>query len=306
MMTIQVRRAFKDGVPRAFKRNGLYLIGVYLLMALFQGGLVYMVATTVLPLGAISPGSPGGQGPVPGGQPPTMIMLQAIGITAIVGGILTVPVEVVANRTLVSEFTDRIPEEFVFHRMGWATLNVLIGTWLIQIVVAVLAVGMFAAVRWGIPSVWDGAMVLLLTGTWLERIPLVVIALMLLIPAAFLQMSLLFFGQEVSIKDKNLFRAMRGSWALARGNRLRLIVLIAGPFVFHLPFSFAVPFLLGAIPAQVIVGLESGVYYIITVAIMARAYVQVHAREAGNGSDGALSANEDLTLRYIEGARAVE
>lgn len=304
MMSIQVRRALKDGVPRAFKRNGLSLIGAYLLMALFQGGLVYMVATTVLPLGAISPGSPGGQGPTPGGQLPPIIMFQAIGITALVGGILTVPVDVVANRTLVSQFTDRVPEEFVFYRMGWATLNVLLGSWLISIVTGLFFVAPFAILLLG-PE-WTRTIMQSLLASWPGRILLVLLGFLLVIVSALIQLSLLFFGQEVAIKDKNLLGAMRGSWALTRGNRLRLIALLAGPFVFHLLFSIAVPFMLPTLPAQLIVGLESGVYYIITVAIMARAYVQVHTSETENGSGGAGAASEDLTLRYIECARSVE
>ncbi|WP_160164259.1 hypothetical protein [Natrialba taiwanensis] len=39
-MTIRVRTALKNGLLRAFTRNGLLLVGVYLVVSLLQGGLV--------------------------------------------------------------------------------------------------------------------------------------------------------------------------------------------------------------------------------------------------------------------------
>lgn len=276
-MSLSVRSTLADGFPRAFRRNGWILIGVYFLVSLLQGGLVWMVATTALPLGTVSPPpAPGGQVPNPGTQLPPLISVQAVLIATFTGGFLTVPVLVIANRALVSQFTDRIPEEFVFHRLGWATINSFLGSWVVSIVVGGLTVVLFGLAGWGLFTVADQAMFGYLIGTWPGRALLVGACLVLLLPGAFLGVSLIFVGQEIAIRDKNVLGAIVGSWRLARHNRLRLFVLALLPFVIQMPFSFVVFEFLTPIPAQIVSVVETAIFQVVVVAIMARAYVQLY------------------------------
>lgn len=282
-MSLSVRSTLADGFPRAFRRNGWILIGVYFLVSLLQGGLVWMVATTALPLGTVSPPpAPGGQVPSPGTQLPPLISVQAVLIATFTGGFLTVPVTVIAIRTLVSQFTDQIPEEFVFHRLGWATVNSFLGTWLVSIVVGILTIVLFVFASWGLFAVVDQALLGYLIGTWPGRALLVGACLVLLLPSAFLGVNLIFVGQEVAVKDKNVIGAIVGSWRLARHNRLRLFVLALLPFVIQMIFSFGVFEFLPPVPAQIVSVVETAIFQIVVLAIMARAYVQSHEPDSSD------------------------
>lgn len=281
-MSVSVRSTLANGFGRAFRRNGCILIGVYLLVSLLQGGLVWMVTTTVLPLGAVSPPpASGGQVPNPGTQLPPLISAQAVLLATFTGGFLTIPVTVIASRTLVSQFTDHIPEEFAFHRLGWATINSFLGSWLVSIAVGLLTIVLFVLASWGLFAVADQAMVGYLISTWPGRALLVGACLVLLLPCAFLGVGLIFVGQEVAVKDKNVIGAIIGSWRLARHNRLRLFVLALLPFVIQMPFSFVVFEFLTPVPAQIISVVETAIFQIVVLAVMARAYVQSHDTEIG-------------------------
>lgn len=276
-MPLSVRNTLTNGLPRAFRRNGWILIGVYLLFSLLQGGLVWMVATTALPLGAVSPppGS-GGQVPNPGTQLPPLISVQAVVVAMFTGGFLTVPVLVIANRALVSQLTDHIPEEFMFHRLGWATLNSFLGSWVVSIVVGGFTGVLFGLAGWGLFTIADQALLMYLVSTWPGRALLVGACLVLLLPGAFLGVSLIFVGQEIAVRDKNVLGAIVGSWRLARHNRLRLFLLAFLPFVIQMPFSFVVFEFLTPISAQIVSIVETAIFQVVVVAIMARAYVQLY------------------------------
>lgn len=273
-MVLRVRSALADGFSRAFRRNGWILIGVYLLITLLQGGLMWMVATTALPLGGPSSPALGGSMPNPGTQLPPLVSLQAVLIASFTGGFLTVPVLVVANRVLVSQFTDHIPEEFVFHRLGWATINSFLGTWLVSIVVGGVTAASLGLASWGLLTVTDQATLAYLIGTWPGRSLLVGAAIVLLVPGTFLGVSLIFVGQEIAVKDENVVGAIIGSWRLSRRNRLRLFVLALFPFAFQMIVSMVVFRFLPPIPAQLFAAVETSIFQLVVVAIMARAYVQ--------------------------------
>ena len=274
-MALSVRSTLVDGFLRAFRRNGWILIGVYLLVSLLQGGLVWIATTMALPLGTVSPPpASGGQVPSPGTQLPPLISAQAVLLTTFTSGFLTVPVSVVAIRTLVSQFTGRIPEEFVFHRLGWATINSFLGTWMVSIAVGLLTIVLFVLASVGLFAAADQAMVGYLIGTWPGRALLVGACFVLLLPGAFLGVSLIFVGQEVAVRDKNVIGAIRGSWRLARGNRLRLFVLALLPFIIQMIFSVVISELLTSVLAQIAIVVATAIFQVVVLAIMARAYVQ--------------------------------
>lgn len=275
-MALRIRRALANGVPRTFRRNGWILAGAYLVVTLVQTGFVLMVATTALPLGAgAGPGAGSGM-PSPGTRLPPLVSFLAVALASLTGGVLTVPVTVVGTRTLVSEYTDRVPEEFVFHRLGWATLNCLAGSWLVAAATGLLAVALLGVASWGVTSLAGEGALFALFETWPGRAVLVAGALVLLLPSAFLSVALVFVGQEVAVKDKNVLGAAVGSWRLARHNWLRLFALLLVAFVPQLLFSVVATRLLSPTPAQLLIAVESSVFQIAVLAVLARAYVYCH------------------------------
>ena len=296
-MSLRVRTVFKNGLRRASTRNGLLLVCVYLVVSLLQGGLVYAVTTTVVPLGPPTvptvPGEAGTVGPTPGSQLPALVSLQAALLVSFTGGLLTIPVQVIAHRTFVSERTDQIPDEFIFHRLGWATLNSFVGSWLVSLAFLIVA-GLCVGVGfWGLFSVAGPATTAFLLGDWLGWLLLGVFSLLLLVPSVFLGVSLVFVGQEIAVRDKNAIGALAGSWRLTRGHRLRLLVLAVLPMIPHMAVSFGVFAVLPPVPAQFIALAETGIVNIVVLAIMARAYVQ-----AGD-DDGAPSHRTGVINRSI-------
>jgi hypothetical protein len=277
-MALRVRTALKNGLRRASTRNGLLLVGVYLVVSLLQGGLVYAVTTTVVPLGPPTvptvPGEAGTVGPTPGSQLPALVSLQAALLMSFTGGLLTIPVQVIAHRTFVSERTDQVPDEFIFHRLGWATLNSFVGSWLVSLAFLIVA-GLCVGVGfWGLFSAAGPATTAFLLGGWPGWVLLAVFGLVLLVPSVLLGVSLIFVGQEIAVRDKNAISALASSWRLTRGHRLRLLVLAVLPMIPQTLVSFGLFAVLPPVPAQFIALAETGVVNIVVLAIMARAYVQ--------------------------------
>ena len=276
-MSFRVRRAFAEGIPRAFRRNGLVLLAVYLAVALLQGGLVWMVVTTALPLGGLAGPVPAGSAPNPGTRLPPLISLGTVPIALFTGGVLTMPIQVIANRVFVSRFTDRVPEEFVFRRLGRASINAFVGSVLVSVVVLALTVALFWAGGWGFFNLIDRATLAYLVGTWPGRALLVGGALALLIPVVFVGVSLVFVGQEVAVRDRNVLEAIAGSWRLARHNRVRLLALVLAPQIVQGVVSVAIFTLSPSLVTQIVSLFESSILHIIIMAVMARAYVEVRA-----------------------------
>lgn len=285
-MSLHVRRALREGVPRVFTRNGLILLVAYFVVSLFQFGLVFAITTTVLPVNSgsmVPPASSAPTDPAPGTSLPLAVSLQAALIATFAGGLLTVPVRVVALRTFASEHRERIPDELIFRRLGWVTLNSFVGSWIVSMLFLALTVAsVFLGFR-ALFSLLDTTM-LALAGTWPGRTLLVGLTLVCLLPAVFVGVSLIFVGQQVAIEDKNVGRAVLDGWRLARGNRLRLLALALVPLVVQSVISVPLYSLLPPVPAQVIsVGL-SGVVTVATLAVMARAYLLVREEVPTRGA----------------------
>lgn len=274
-MSFSIRSAFVDGFPRAFRRSGWILISAYLLSVFIQTGLAWMISNAVLPLGNSAVPVSGGWMPAPGAQLPPVVEFLSFLIALFSGTLLTAPVLVVADRTLVSKFTDCIPEEFVFHRLGWATVNSFLASLVLLCSIGVVTAVLFGLAGWGLVIMPDQLLLDQLLGTTLGRTVLIGIGLVLLLPGAFLGASLTFVGQEIAVKDKNVIEALVGSWQLARHNRLRLFVLVFIAFISQIGISFLSE-LSGLISAQVGSIAGAAILQIVWLSIMARAYVQLH------------------------------
>jgi hypothetical protein len=297
-MTLALRKTLRAGVAHVCTRNGLVLIVTFLVVLLLQSGFVWMVSTMYLPLGSGVPVVPTpNTGPTPGTSPPALVIGGSALLASIAGGFLTIPVRIVAIRTMVSRYTDRIPEEFVFHNMGWATLHSFLGSWLISILVIILALGCLLPVLFLLLNMMGPQTEMWILGHWLGWIGIGLLALILLLPSAFLGLSLLFVCHEISIKDKNLIDGITGSWQCCQGNRFRLLALVLLSFIFYMISSMIVfvgtPMLieLNDVLLQTVYIVEASIIQVIMITIMARAYAQIHDGDITIIADNATLSN---------------
>lgn len=275
-MALALRTTLRAGVARVCTRNGVVLIGTFLCVSLLQAGFVWVISTTYVPLGSNTQvvSSPVA-GSMPGTTLPSLVAIPSIFLASVTGGVLTIPVQVVAIRTMVSSHTNRIPEEFVFHNMGWATLHSFLGSWLVSALTTCVALiclvpGLILLFVVSPSTEW-------LLGSWLGWIGLGLSVLVLLLPSALIGVSLIFVGQEIAIKDRGLIRAITGSWRQCRGNRLRLLSLALLPILVQAGVTTPVFNQFDPLLAQGITVVETAVVQITVAAIMARAYVAVHS-----------------------------
>lgn len=275
-MALALRTTLRAGVARVCTRNGAVLIGAFLFISLLQAGFVWVISTTYVPLGSNTQviSSPAA-GSTPGTSLPSLVAIPSVLLASVTGGVLTIPVQVVTIRTMVSRHTDRIPEEFVFHNMGWATLHSFLGSWLVSALTTCAALvclvpGLIILFVVSPSTQW-------LLGSWTGRIGLGLFVLVLLLPSAFLGVSLIFVGQEIAIKDRGLIRAITGSWRQCRGSRLRLLSLALLPILVQAGITMPVFHQFDPLLAQGITVAETAVVQITIAAVMARAYVAVHS-----------------------------
>lgn len=110
----------------------------------------------------------------------------------------------------------------------------------------------------------------------------------LVVPGVFLAVSLIFAVPLVAIEDAGVADAISGSWALAKGNRIRLFVLgvalVVASVLLSVPFtvlSFASP-----VAGDVGNAVASGLIGVFGIALVVGAYSQV----ADGGEDGTTPA----------------
>ena len=220
-MALNLRKTISDSLSRIATRNGLVLFTALLVGSAVQTELVTLLTTTYLPLTPAVPANPGVPGPA-GSSLPGIVTAPTTLLGVFTGGVLTVPVRLVAVRTFVSNETDRIPEEFVFHRLGIATIHLMgatlaiVGTLLLTLFAA-LVVAFFASVVFVALTEWTGV-----PDPIGDPALLTVVVLTLLVPSVFVGASLLFTTHEIAVRDKGILDAIYGSWGLTRGVRVQL------------------------------------------------------------------------------------
>ena len=141
------------------------------------------------------------------------------------------------------------PRELYTRRVGRATLSMLVGS--IVVFVAVMTGFVF-----------------------------------LFLPGLFLAACFLFFIFTVGVEDRGVFGALKRSWSLSKGNRLRLVVIvlvsgIVGAFLGTVPTLFQ---LAGASAlGDVVSVLLNSLLFIVIYGITATAYLQLADGEGGLG-----------------------
>jgi len=293
-MTLSVRRTLSDGTIRAFTRNGVILMLVYAIASLLQGGFVWVLTTTYIPM--VVAGTTPGVAPPAGSALPLRVSLQAALLSVVTGGLITLPVTLVGVRTLAATNSDQITDELVLYRLGWATLNMLLASFLKLILLVVvefacLLVVLFAAITVAPQTV------LTLTGTTTGQLLLVGGFFLVSLPAIFIDLSFRFIAQEIALYDRNFVAALRNSWRIARGNRLRILALIVIPMGLQLLLSVLIhPFFPDSIASlqflllEATLSIESSVVAIVVLGIITSAYLELTADSADQTNFGWVNA----------------
>jgi hypothetical protein len=274
-MSLDISKALSDGFSRTFERNGLLLMVGFVLLGAIDavagqtsaaaGARFLRQQLETLPAGqGPGPGNPfAGPGGLPGAeQTPLALPVPlpvALGLVAVVA-VVAEWVRIVGVRTLVSNETAGIPEDFLTRRALMATLNGVVG----------------------------GIVVLILV---------VVGLLFLVVPGVFLALSFFFVRQEIAVEDRNFVDALSESWELTSGHRielfaLALVIVVIGLVVglIGTAVGFAgIPLLTTAV--NTVVGAVTTVFGI---AVAARAYVQLkYGPEGDEFGDDAEPATDD-------------
>lgn len=254
-MALDVGEAFRDGLNRATGRNALLLMVAVGVVSLASTALFQTVSVELFDLLVEVAEEQGTEPPARSDLPPTPLALSmplaVAAVLAIAVAILTQAVKLVAIRTFVSDERAAIPREFLTRRIGWVTLNAVVGG---LIVWALILLGL----------------------------------VLLVVPGIFVAVSLFFFEQEVAVEDSNLVEAIEDSWALSKGNRVEIFLVGAVLVVvqYLLPGATGVldPVVSPVVGAVLTVAVST-VVTVVSVAVASRAYVQVKtaAEEAEDG-----------------------
>jgi hypothetical protein len=248
-MSLNISDALSDGLSRTFERNGLLLMVGFLLLGAVDAVTGQTIAAAAVrflrgQLEQLPPGAMAGQPTLPGPeQTPLALPVPlpvAFGLVVVVA-FLAEAVRIVAVRTLVSDETEGIPDEFLSRKLLWATFNGFVG----------------------------GIVMLILTLIGL---------VFLIVPGVYIALGLFFVRQEIAVEDKNALDALAGSWELTSGHRLRLLALAVVLVVVGLVVSLiagAVD-LAGMTVLTTLVSVVLGAATtVFGVAVAARAYVQL-------------------------------
>jgi len=291
-MPLALRRILSTGTTRAFTRNGVLLMVVYAFVSLVQGGFVWALTTTYIPMGI--PGATSGLGPPAGGHLPLSVSLQTIPLGIVTGGLITLPVHIVAVRVFAVRSQTSVSDELVLYRLGLATLNMLLAALLKVVLLTIVEFGcLLGAIA--VALYLDSTAVLSLLTTTSGKLILGATFVVLSLPAVYLALSLEFLSQEIALHDRNFVAALRNSWLLASGNRLRILALVLLPMGGQLLLSFLLasqgsfPGTVGSlqfIALQGTLGIEGAVVAMVFVAIMTTAYRDLRDERVSGESYG--------------------
>ncbi|WP_380680700.1 hypothetical protein [Salinigranum sp. GCM10025319] len=209
-MSLQLGSALRRGADQLVSRTGAIILVAYA-----AAMLVYQLSFNTLIQPVLAGLAPPGVDSAPAAT--GLITLPVPGVVAGALIVLTLlaatVVGIVAVRTFVAREHARIPRRFLTDRMPFAVANFVGGGIVFGIVVFVGS-------------------------------------LLLLIPGIVAYVGLIFMVQFVAVENVNFVTAMRRSWRLTKGNRIRIFILVAvlfvGIFVLTFVINFGLGFVLGA------------------------------------------------------------
>jgi hypothetical protein len=255
-MSLDIGAAITEGVERLRSRDGLVLVGAFLVVGVLSSvatqSLTVEVSEALLGF-AQSPDAPPGTDveafreqvrQTRAGSPLAVNVSPGVAFgLAFLLGILAETLRIVSVRVFYAASDERPTD--LRRSLAFATVNGFLG----------------------------GIVVSVLVGVGL---------LFLIVPGIFLALALFFVRQEIAIEDRNFVDAMAESWALTRGNRLNLlglaVLLLVVALVAFLPTVVAN--LAGSSTASVAVGaVVSPIITVFGIATTTRAYAQLKAAE---------------------------
>lgn len=260
-------------------RNGLVIAVAYGAVSLLGIGLSLTVGEQYVPVD-------GSLDAVPDGDPSVFVTVVGQSLSTLFVSLLTVPIGIIAIRIFVGNATDRIPDRYLFHRTGRATVTGF-GLWIVEGVLVVAA--FFGPLLIGIGAVFAFDLS--------APISVVLVAgggLLAIILSGILLLHFVFTMHEVAVRDCRLRGALRQSWATVRRDRLRIglfavsVYLVTGLVgaASGVPFSFDGPVSLLTVVGFIGSAALSGVANAAWIALMARAYANLRPDAAQDGVAG--------------------
>ncbi|MFD1643643.1 hypothetical protein [Halohasta litorea] len=221
-MSFRLGSVVTDGLRLTFSRNGAVFVVLTCVAQLLSLLLVGAAVTRHIPVAV------GGIEPVEGvplaGSLPAVATAVAVGLTTLFSAVVTMPITIIMIRTFVDGVTDRIPADHLFGHLGRATtrgiaVSLVSGLAIVAAIIGPLAaeIGFIIVVHDLLGSGWLGIAVIVGSG---------LVALGVTIAATVVVwLHLLFVLHEVSVRGRTVVGALRGSWAVVRGHRVRVGVL---------------------------------------------------------------------------------
>lgn len=258
-MSFNISNAVEQGFSRTFERNGLILVGAFVVFGLLgalasetTGGsyVQFLADRPEITLGGEGPGS-SPLAPFLGATREGLdsvapsLPFEIAAALSIVFALVEEALRIVAIRVFASGKTETIPSGLARRNLAWATINAAVAGVLITIATLVGLV-------------------------------------FFVVPGVFLAMSFYFVRQVIAVEDRTLFDAMGRAWDLSAGNRLDLFVL--GVVVFLVGLVASVPPALVGLAAPLVGAVlsvtVSGFVAVFGVAATTRAFEQVRAADA--------------------------
>jgi hypothetical protein len=229
-MTFQISRVVSDGVSLALSRNGAVLTVLFFIAESLGVLLIAGVGTMYVPVDVGTGIATGGE-VAAGSNLPTGTAALASLLAGGFSSVVTTPISIVAIRTFVGGRTNEFPDQYIFDRIGRATVSGIVANFLYAALLFIVTFGMgivLLVAVFGIgrldllPGQTGGIALILFAAVG------VLIMVVLLVTVA---VHFLFLMHEISVRHRGVVGAFRGSWDTVRGNRVRLaglaIVLIA-------------------------------------------------------------------------------
>lgn len=244
-MDLDVSRAIKEGVERTISKHGLILVMTFVVVSVI-GNIGFDSATIVLYDMLLEMGEEP-LTPIPEDGVPFAMALPGSAIMLlillwVVGWIAT---SVITMRVMTTSVDEPATSDTIVDRLTVATMNELLAR-----IVIFVAIG----------------------------IGLVVFV----IPGVFFAICFYFARPLIAVDDRNFIDAMSESWAMSKGNRFEIFILLIGAGVLYIMIilpGFVAAALFGTMPvaAAIIYLLVSAVATVFWLSVMARAYVQAVA-----------------------------
>lgn len=207
-MSIDIGSVIRRGYERTVARNGLLFVAILFVVSILDAMFSAGVERQVMPPGGLdTPGMAPVSDIVTGAPPVSLELPPALaGGLSLLLGLVSLVVTIGAIRTFVTDETETLPREHFTEDLLWPALNLIVGSIVFGIAIAVGFV-------------------------------------FLIVPGLFLLVSLFFWEVFVAVEGDNFVEGFRRSWALTGGRRLRVFALGA-VFVFVavvVSVAFAIP-----------------------------------------------------------------